>query len=384
MAHKGLPGNDGADGQGVPIGGTANQLLAKIDETDFNTEWITLGTSYAPLSFWAEESAATAANAYEWAFGNGDDAASGGGIVIPVDCELYSISSSASSANDGFRVNIKKNTTTVATSDAKVGQTELTELSTPVSFSKGDVLDFQTHTAGISTAGTRVVANFRVAVIGQKGDAGPAGADGDMTWEGAWSAGTYLQNQVVENNGSSYVCIATSTTQQPPDTDWELVAEKGDTGPSGSTAPYAHLVVGTAKNHGGANGAISVVDWDGTTIHKDTGFTHSTSTNPSRVQVDADGRYSVYWNVGITQGGSARTTFMSSLLINGATENKRGRERNYSRGSGYGDTSVGMSTEIDLTNGDYIEARITIDDTDGIYTSNSIPLETELIIRKIA
>ena len=41
----GLPGADGADGadgapgQGVPIGGTIGQHLAKIDSTDFNTEW---------------------------------------------------------------------------------------------------------------------------------------------------------------------------------------------------------------------------------------------------------------------------------------------------------------------------------------------------------
>jgi hypothetical protein len=36
----GAPGADGADGEGVPTGGTAGQLLAKIDGTNFNTEWI--------------------------------------------------------------------------------------------------------------------------------------------------------------------------------------------------------------------------------------------------------------------------------------------------------------------------------------------------------
>ena len=42
----GLPGADGADGadgapgQGVPTGGTIGQHLAKIDSTDFNTEWV--------------------------------------------------------------------------------------------------------------------------------------------------------------------------------------------------------------------------------------------------------------------------------------------------------------------------------------------------------
>jgi hypothetical protein len=35
----GTDGSDGADGEGVPTGGTAGQVLAKIDGTDFNSEW---------------------------------------------------------------------------------------------------------------------------------------------------------------------------------------------------------------------------------------------------------------------------------------------------------------------------------------------------------
>lgn len=33
----------GSDGAGVPIGGTAGQVLAKIDGTDYNTQWVTPG-----------------------------------------------------------------------------------------------------------------------------------------------------------------------------------------------------------------------------------------------------------------------------------------------------------------------------------------------------
>ena len=40
QGDTGPAGNDGADGQGVPTGGTAGQLLSKIDATDFNTEWV--------------------------------------------------------------------------------------------------------------------------------------------------------------------------------------------------------------------------------------------------------------------------------------------------------------------------------------------------------
>ena len=38
---KGAQGNPGTNGQGVPTGGNAGQVLAKIDSTDYNTTWIT-------------------------------------------------------------------------------------------------------------------------------------------------------------------------------------------------------------------------------------------------------------------------------------------------------------------------------------------------------
>jgi len=37
----GATGATGAAGQGVPVGGTTGQYLAKIDNTDFNTQWVT-------------------------------------------------------------------------------------------------------------------------------------------------------------------------------------------------------------------------------------------------------------------------------------------------------------------------------------------------------
>lgn len=42
-------GTDGADGVGVPAGGTTGQVLAKIDTTDYNTEWVDPGAgSFSP------------------------------------------------------------------------------------------------------------------------------------------------------------------------------------------------------------------------------------------------------------------------------------------------------------------------------------------------
>jgi hypothetical protein len=38
--YQGDPGADGADGVGVPVGGTSGQVLAKASATDYDTEWV--------------------------------------------------------------------------------------------------------------------------------------------------------------------------------------------------------------------------------------------------------------------------------------------------------------------------------------------------------
>jgi len=37
---NGTNGTDGTDGVGIPVGGTAAQVLSKIDNTDYNTQWV--------------------------------------------------------------------------------------------------------------------------------------------------------------------------------------------------------------------------------------------------------------------------------------------------------------------------------------------------------
>ena len=43
MAFSGLKGAAGAAGQGVPAGGSGNQVLSKVNATDYNTQWKTIG-----------------------------------------------------------------------------------------------------------------------------------------------------------------------------------------------------------------------------------------------------------------------------------------------------------------------------------------------------
>jgi hypothetical protein len=73
--------------------------------------------------------------------------------------------------------------------------------------------------------------------IGPTGPIGPVGA----VWRSTWAAGTaYVQNDVVERNGSSYVCMVATSTGQDPETtpaSWTLVAAEGSVGPQGPDGP---------------------------------------------------------------------------------------------------------------------------------------------------
>lgn len=68
---------------------------------------------------------------------------------------------------------------------------------------------------------------------------GPS-ADAGINWRGAWSSATsYAVNDAVSIGGSSYICTAANTNQQPPNaTYWDVLAQEGASGSgvSGVTA----------------------------------------------------------------------------------------------------------------------------------------------------
>lgn len=70
---------------------------------------------------------------------------------------------------------------------------------------------------------------------GQKGDKGDKGDPG-LVWIGDYSDGyTYQPGMAVDSNGSSYIAIATTTGNAPPNaTYWDILAAKGDQGPPAS------------------------------------------------------------------------------------------------------------------------------------------------------
>lgn len=98
------------------------------------------------------------------------------------------------------------------------------------------------------------------------------GADGvSFTWQGAWVTSTaYALNDVVENDGSSYICILghTASASDEPGvgvntaTYWELVAQKGADGAGSGTVTSIDITGGTGITSTGgpvtSSGAITV------------------------------------------------------------------------------------------------------------------------------
>jgi len=155
-------------------------------------------------------------------------------------------------------------------------------------------------------------------------------------------------------------------------------------GGGGGVYDYIEVAQATPQNFGGSNLTETVAAWDAAVSDAGTGnFSHSTTVNNERITVNADGRYRVQATLSRTQGGSARTSYQVFLRKNGSDVFK-GISINYSRGSAYGDASNNFDTEIDLVDGDYIEIVNKIGDTDGTYTSNSIPARLQFIMTKLS
>lgn len=50
IGPTGPTGADGANGQGLPVGGSTDQVLSKVDGTDYNTQWATPSVDAANVS----------------------------------------------------------------------------------------------------------------------------------------------------------------------------------------------------------------------------------------------------------------------------------------------------------------------------------------------
>jgi len=86
---------------------------------------------------------------------------------------------------------------------------------------------------------------------GPEGPTGPTGPPG-MVWTGAWSSSTaYIVNDAVSSGGSSYICIAANSNEEPPNaTYWNELAAAGAPGSSNATEIQSVPVSATAPTSG--------------------------------------------------------------------------------------------------------------------------------------
>jgi hypothetical protein len=184
--------------------------------------------------------------------------------------------------------------------------------------------------------------------------------------------------------------IWTSATQLNVDSAYFYVsASGGDAVPilSRNMAPFIHLTktVAAQQNIGGAAGTETFISWD-ETKHKNSTFTHSTTSTNTRITVNETARYSITYGIFAQNGGANRTTYTSYMRLDGTTYEVRGKARSYSRGSGVLGASIGLnvSTELNLTAGQYVEVAVYLQAADGSYTTNTEDATCQFIMRKIS
>jgi hypothetical protein len=107
--------------------------------------------------------------------------------------------------------------------------------------------------------------------------------------------------------------------------------------------------------------SASILSWDVET-YKDSGFTHSNTTNNSRIEVDEDGTYEIEANIRM-ESSAQRAQFVAKILIDGVVQSQpyaSGYIRNSGTSSDFW-TCVVNPPPLKLTAGQYVEVQIQIE-----------------------
>jgi hypothetical protein len=98
------------------------------------------------------------------------------------------------------------------------------------------------------------------------------------------------------------------------------------------------------------------IPWDGEDF-KDAGlYTHSTTTDNTRIEVESDGIYEISYVVNTNNGSNTRNTVRTRIRLNGTTFLNRGTTHSYSRNTANDyQTNALPSVMLQLNANDYIE-----------------------------
>jgi len=139
---------------------TAGDILA-WDGVNFVPEPTNNG--FTIFEIFAEESGPLGNNESEWAFGNGDNTPIGHGIVIPLDCELWSMTLDHEGGDETTVRIVINNAEQVGYEVAISGEENShSTFPVPLSITAGDILNFRTISVAPEGTSGRVSAWFRV------------------------------------------------------------------------------------------------------------------------------------------------------------------------------------------------------------------------------
>lgn len=140
------------------------------------------------------------------------------------------------------------------------------------------------------------------------------------------------------------------------------------------------IQVGSSSNIDVNNPTPTAVPWNIEIIKDSDAFTHSNSSNPSRIQVLTGGTYEINYMFSITNDNNQRKTVRSRIRINGVTYVDRSAcyAFTYSQTDDKA-TLVSSSFLVDFAANDYMEIMVNQQTNDG--AANLVPNENLLFVR---
>lgn len=155
----GAVGPAGAAGPGVPAGGTAGQILSKVDGTNYNTQWINRVEAYSFAV--SDETTDLAVGTSKVSF------------RMPYAFTLSSVRASlnVAAAGSSFIVNIKENGVTIFSTNLSIDSTELTSTTAavPAVISDASLADDSLITVDIVQVGSTTAGKgLKISFIGTK------------------------------------------------------------------------------------------------------------------------------------------------------------------------------------------------------------------------
>lgn len=131
------------------------------DQLEFDgTNWVpkSINNGFTVFPIWAEENANLSNGNTQWSFGNG--ATGFIGIPMGLDCELFAVSFNADSFGTSASIDIQRDGATISTPNFTTNNQVINI--TPVPYTQGQLLSFQTNTVVGTNTDCRVCAWFRV------------------------------------------------------------------------------------------------------------------------------------------------------------------------------------------------------------------------------